>query len=94
MPRDWKPNVPEHKKDFNQKAQALPKQAPPSQIELKKLEAQRKKPEPHLAPKPPGNGKPPSNDNNDLEREKRIAYIKSQLDQNRNRARNDFGNKR
>jgi hypothetical protein len=90
MPKDWNPNAPNATQAFNQAPKKQLHSNPVSQTELKALENQRKQPTRAQTPRPPEGASTQANDNQSLEREKRIAYIKNRLKQNKSRSKNGF----
>lgn len=67
---------------------------PVSQIELKKLESQRSKPAPALAPPTPLRQPNQASQAQSADREKRIKQIKDRLSDERDRARGAFDKSR
>jgi hypothetical protein len=90
MNRDWKPNAPQLKRDFNQSPRPTSASRPASLGELKKLESERKPPAPQLNLNMRGGTTVAARSQADQQREIRIAQINQRLSQQRSRARDGF----
>ena len=91
--QDWKPNAPALKKHFDQTPKPAPKLLA-SVAEIKQLEKERKPPAPQLNLQMRGPDATAAAAQASRQRETRIAEVKKQLAQQRERAQKQFNRNR